>query len=228
MWIIVPIKRFAHAKQRLALDLSGFARRRLAEAMANRTLEELSMSESVTRVSVASSELLIVEVARRFGFDVIPDPEPSGLNAAVAQALAHAHARGARDVGVVFSDLPLFNAADFDALVANHRAADDSHMTIVPDSKGEGTNVLLFRPLSALAPSYGMGSAIRYVDQARSTGISCNIVRSTAMAFDLDEPDDLSALTGHATGSVADQARILLRQISISSTKPALGDGQCA
>jgi 2-phospho-L-lactate guanylyltransferase len=195
MWIIVPIKKFADAKTRLADLLLQPERRILAETLAKRVLGHLARSRYVQRVIVASSEPALKDSASRFGLELLADdPLAPGLNGVVDRAVGHALASGGTDVGVVFSDLPLFDVEEFDRVVGEHLDGATRQVTMVPDRFGRGTNIRLFRPGDLLPSMYGKDSAIAYRKAAMSSGIECSVVDSPRMSHDLDQSDDIRAL----------------------------------
>lgn len=195
MDIIVPAKKFAEAKTRLAGVLPAADRKRLAELLAVTVLRQLARARCIRRVIVASSEPSLVGVASEFGFDILPDdPLNPGLNAAIGRAVRQAVSNGAQDVGVVFSDLPLFSADEFEKIVQHHLEGAARQVTLVRDRFGIGTNVRLCRPGDLLPPLYGRNSAEEYRRAAAACGAELRIVKSDRLSHDLDQPADVRAI----------------------------------
>lgn len=195
MDIIVPVKRFSDAKTRLAGLLTAAERAALAELLAATVLEQLALVQNVRRVIVVSSEPSVAHLVARQGFDLLcDDPRIPGLNPAITGAVQHALSSGASDVGVVFSDLPLFTADEFSQIVRQHLDGGARKVTLVPDRFGVGTNVRLCRPGDLLPPLYGRNSASEYLRAATACGAELHIAASTRLSHDLDHPGDIAAI----------------------------------
>jgi 2-phospho-L-lactate guanylyltransferase len=195
MDIIVPVKKFAEAKTRLAGVLPAADREKVAQLLAVTVLRQLARVRRVRRVIVASSEPSLVGVASEFSFEILPDdPASPGLNAAIGKAVRQAVSDGAQDVGVVFSDLPLFLADEFDEVIRLHLEGTSRKVTLVRDRFGIGTNVRLCRPADLLPPLYGRNSAGEYQRAAAACGAELRIVESDRLSHDLDQPADIRAI----------------------------------
>lgn len=195
MDIIVPIKRFSDAKTRLAGLFTGAEREALAQLLAATVLEQLAQVRNIRRVIVLSSEPSIGRLIAGRGFDLLgDDPRFLGLNPAIARAVEHAVSSGAGDIGVVFSDLPLFTAETFGSVVDEHLGGGPRKVTLAPDRFGVGTNVRLCRPGDLLSPLYGRNSASEYWRAATACGAELRIATSTPLSHDVDQPDDIAAI----------------------------------
>ena len=71
---ILPIKRFARAKQRLAPDLSDAVREELAEAMAADVLETLARVSGLDAVVVVTCDERARALAQAAGTQLVDDP----------------------------------------------------------------------------------------------------------------------------------------------------------
>ena len=71
---VLPVKRFAAAKQRLAPGIGATHRAELAAAMMEDALEAIGAARSIERVIVVSSEPRAIELATASGVEVLPDP----------------------------------------------------------------------------------------------------------------------------------------------------------
>lgn len=195
MDIIVPIKKFSEAKSRLAGLLLPAERASLAELLTATVLEQLSRVRRVGRIILASSEPSLSGMAARFGFEILADdPSALGLNAVIERAVRHALMSGATDIGIVFSDLPLFKAAEFDEVAGLHLDGAPRRVTLVLDRFGTGTNVRLCRPGDLLPSLYGTNSAIEYQRAAAAGDAEIRVVKSDGLSHDLDRPSDISAI----------------------------------
>lgn len=188
---ILPIKGFEEAKQRLAPELAGGARRALAEAMVSDVLTALRRASSVDRILVISSDHSAQRIAGGQGATVIED-HVVGHSKAAALGITLALDEGVDRALLVPGDCPLLEPAELDQLIA--RPVSPRSAIIVPDRHGSGTNALLLTPPDALTPSFGPDSCARHVQLAHEQGTTAEIVRVPSLALDIDTPDDLVAL----------------------------------
>ncbi len=179
--VLVPVKRFEDAKGRLAPALSAARRAALARSMAERVVR----SAGRLPVAVVCDDRNVAVWARDLGALVIWEPG-RGLNGAVHEGVRHLAQAGARLVVVAAGDLPL--AQD---LVWATRFAG---ITIVPDRRHEGTNVLAVPTDLPWEFTYGPGSFARHLDQARRLAAPVRVVNAPTLSWDVDVPADLTAI----------------------------------
>lgn len=65
-------------------------------------------------------------------------------------------------------------------------------VTVVPDRRGRGTNLLALPTGTAFAFAYGPRSAARHAAQARRLGLALTVARHARWGLDVDEPGDLT------------------------------------
>jgi 2-phospho-L-lactate guanylyltransferase len=106
-----------------------------------------------------------------------------GLNAAVADGVAHLAAAGYERVVVAHADLP--RATEL-AWVADHDG-----VTLVPDRHGDGTNVCCVPARAGFRFAYGPGSFARHRVEGERLGLAVRIVEDDALGWDVDLPADL-------------------------------------
>jgi 2-phospho-L-lactate guanylyltransferase len=180
--VLVPVKSFRQAKVRLAPALSEAERTALAQKMATRVVA----SAAGLPVAVVCDDSDVAAWARQLGALVIWEPG-CGLNGAVQDGVARLAAAGAALVVVAASDLPL--ATDL------RWVARFPGVTIVPDRRGDGTNVIAVPSQAGFTFSYGPGSFARHLDEAKRIGQAVRVVYSSSLAWDVDVPDDLTGVT---------------------------------
>jgi len=178
---IVPVKRLAEAKSRLAPALEGEARAVLVVRMLDAVLDACRRSAAVDGILVVSPD---PELGR--GADVLVD-DGVGHAAAIARALADP--RAARGALVVMADCPLATAASLDALAAAARPD-----ALAPAEDG-GLNALALAEPASFEPVFGVPRAAGLtVERARAAGIEPAVVPDPLLAFDVDIPADLIRL----------------------------------
>jgi 2-phospho-L-lactate guanylyltransferase len=64
-------------------------------------------------------------------------------------------------------------------------------VTLVPDRREDGTNVIGLPAESGFVFSYGPGSFARHVAETQRLELPLRIVRSTSLSWDVDVPSDL-------------------------------------
>ena len=112
---------------------------------------------------------------------------PRHLNGAVQSGVDQLARAGVRRVVVAHADLP--RAAGLASI------ADGDGVVLVPDRRHDGTNVAVVPTAAGFRFSYGPGSFDRHREEARRLGLRLRVVEDPRLAFDVDVPDDLDALT---------------------------------
>jgi 2-phospho-L-lactate guanylyltransferase len=194
---IVPVKRFAAAKQRLVEAIGPPARAALTKAMLADVLAAITAADLVERVIVVSGEGRAEKIALHHAqrvktpIEVLRDPADSGHSEAATLGIIRAKALGAEAAALLPGDCPLLDSAELDA--ALERLGPDA-VAVVPDRHGTGTNALLLSPPDAIAPGFGPDSHERHAERARRRGLAVTTDALDSLALDLDTPDDLAAL----------------------------------
>jgi len=177
--VLVPVKAFTDAKVRLAPALPPWRRAALAQVMAERVLA----AARGLPVAVVCDSPEVASWAASQGAIVLAEPG-RGLNGAVSAGVDQLAAAGARQVIVAHADLPL--ATDL-AWVSWFPAG----VTVVPDRRRDGTNVICVPTRVGFEFSYGPGSFGRHVAEARRLDLPVRVVTEPLLAWDVDVPADL-------------------------------------
>ena len=195
---IVPVKRFARAKQRLLDRLDRAARAAIVKAMLADVLAAVSAASAIERVIVVSGEPRAERIALRHAqrtpapLEVLRDPRDAGHSQAATLSIIRAKSLGAECVALLPGDCPLLAPAELDAALAR---LGPGHVAVVPDRHGTGTNALLMAPADAIGPAFGEGSRERHLDRARPAGHGASVEELDSLALDLDTAEDLEALS---------------------------------
>lgn len=177
--VLIPVKRFDHAKRRLAGLLDQSQRVRLARWLADRVVTAARPLPTF----VACDDEAVAAWADEAGAEVLWSPG-LGLNGAVEASRSTISGKGFDQLVIAHSDLPL--AADLGHL------ATAGTITLVPDRAGDGTNVLVLPVGAPVAPSYGPGSFRSHLAAAlAAAGYRVEVRRDDRLAIDIDRPDDL-------------------------------------
>ncbi|MDX6609925.1 MAG: 2-phospho-L-lactate/phosphoenolpyruvate guanylyltransferase [Solirubrobacterales bacterium] len=189
---VLPVKRFAAAKQRLAPGIGATHRAELAAAMLEDALEAIGAARSIERLVVVTSEPRAIELATASGAEVLPDPDEGGHSGAALSGISRARELGAGCVVLLPIDCPLLEPRELERLLTG---MPERYVAIVPDRHGTGTNALALSPPDAIRPAFGEGSCARHVAAAREAGLPFGVEELGSLALDLDTPADVVALT---------------------------------
>lgn len=177
--VLVPVKAFTQAKQRLADVLSPDERRRLARSLAEGVL---SVAGDVALFVVCDDEE-VRDWAQGCGATALWTAE-LGLNGAVDDGVRSIAAQGFDHVIVSHADLPLPLSL---TAVARRDTA-----TFVPDVLRDGTNVMSFPLDRPIAAAYGPGSFQRHCRAARDARLPVEVRADARLALDIDIASDLA------------------------------------
>jgi 2-phospho-L-lactate guanylyltransferase len=186
-WVVIPVKAPGQGKRRLAGVLDETASRNLVQAMLGKVV-------GAAQAAVTTGQAFILgPSAHGFSLPLLDDPG-SGLNAALASALADAERGGASRVVFIAGDLPQVTARDVELL----SLAPEGSVAIAPDRHGTGTNAISL-PLPAARSftfTFGPDSFALHSGEARRIGLELETVQSHGLMRDIDEPADLSDTAG--------------------------------
>lgn len=213
---VLPVKRFADAKQRLSGGVAQGTRRALAEAMLTDVLVALRRTTRLDEVIVVTAEPVAEALAAGYGAQVVHDPDEAGQSVAAATGLRSLGGRAELAL-LVPGDCPALDPRELDALLGSVEPAPS--VVVVPDRHGTGTNGLLLHPPRAIDPSFGPGSRERHEQLAEEAGASLRVEPVPSLVLDVDTPDDLDALRRALEGSHGNAAhtRGLLRRLARNS-----------
>jgi 2-phospho-L-lactate/phosphoenolpyruvate guanylyltransferase len=200
---ILPVKRFARAKQRLGASVADELRLALAGAMVADVMSALSRTAALERTIVVTAEDSVADAARELGATVVADALESSQSAAAAIGIERALADGVERALCVPGDCPALDPDELQALLADDRRERGHRVVVVPDRHGTGTNALLLSPPTAIAPSFGPGSCERHLALARASGAAGRVARPSSLLLDVDTGADLAALRERLAGQDA-------------------------
>jgi 2-phospho-L-lactate guanylyltransferase len=189
--ILIPVKRFALAKSRLAAVLSPAERRALARAMLARVLAAARGPHR--SVAVVSDEPEAVVLARDHDAAVLPEPRARSLEAALRYGSQTLARLGFTRLVYLPADIPLIVAQDVDTL-----AADDHPgvVRIVGASRDRALNAVAWPATIECPFEFGPGSADRVAARLTVDGHRVQWLDAPRLARDVDTPEDLEAIDG--------------------------------
>jgi 2-phospho-L-lactate guanylyltransferase len=180
--VLLPIKSFREAKHRLSPVLDARQRAELARELANR----VALAAHELPVAVVCDDDDVASWAEQAGARVLWQ-EGVGLNAAVSAGVEHLR-HDYDEVIVAHADLP--RARDLRVV----RGFEG--VTLVPDRRRDGTNVICLPARCGFEFAYGPGSFERHRTEVTRIGQTLRVLTDAELAWDIDTPDDLQGFDG--------------------------------
>src|SRR3954463_3175551 len=215
--IIVPVKNLANAKQRLAPVLDQRARTELAQAMLSDVVAAI-VRFAGDEVAFATSDPFALELAGRYGFEVIRDEANLSETDAIEMATRVCEGRGVGSTLVIPGDIPLIDAADLRAI---YEASPVAGSVLVPSRDKRGTNAVLRRPASLFPLRFGNDSFMPHLAAAIATNKSCVVLSLPRIGLDIDTPEDLCEL---AKASGEKRSQVLARKLGFGEKSRFAGN----
>lgn len=190
MWAVVPVKRFADAKKRLAGVLDPDSRAELARLMLNDVLDALARSAShIAGVVVVTADPAAAKLAEQYDVSIVSDEGREGLNAAIRYGLDCVADNGGKAALIIPSDVPHLAPETIAQAVDALRTPDT--LVAIPAADDRGTNLLGCRPAAALPLCFGPGSFDNHCEAARARGLTVHELPSGNLGLDIDRPKNL-------------------------------------
>ncbi len=197
--VLVPIKAFTHAKQRLSPSVEPEDRIRLVKKMGANVL---AATNGFVTWAVCDDED-VATWADDAGFAVLFQPA-TGLNEAIQLSVSHRQDHGVKRIIVAHADLPLLS--NVKPLV------DVTGVVAVPDHTGLGTKLLTIPTSCGFRFRYGAYSADAHRAEAERCGLAFKTIDHPEMGFDINTAEDLQRLANDYPTTFDD----LTKDISIS------------
>ncbi len=191
-WVVVLIKDFDGAKQRLSPAMGAKSRRALSRRNAKLAVQSAQAGD---RVLVVAGGEEVAELAAAWGAEVLLEPREEGQNVAARRGINRAIERGADAVLLLSSDLPLVTQDAVKGLLEAAAQVKGPVVVAAPAIGRGGTNALYLRPPDAIGLHFGEDSFAKFRDDARARGVLFVVHESDQMALDLDEPSDLARIS---------------------------------
>ena len=188
--VLLPVKDFKTAKQRLAPALTSRQRAELAQAMLSDVLTAIAQARRPERVVVYTGSEDVAEVVRPFDFDIVQETHVYGHSVAVNKMVQEL-SRFATHILAIAGDLPLLKPEEVDSVF--DRTATE--LSLVSSRDGTGTNAALFVMPARITMEYGDGSLRRHLANAEQARIRPAVLSIPGIEFDVDTPEDLHSYT---------------------------------
>jgi 2-phospho-L-lactate guanylyltransferase len=215
--ILLPIKNLAKAKQRLAVSFDQPTRTKLAQTMLMDVVEAIAAFAG-DEVGLATSDPFAIELAHRYGFEVIRDESNLSETDAIEMATRVCDDRGVGSTLVIPGDIPLIDAADVRAI---YEASPDAGSVLVPSRDKRGTNAVLRRPASLFPLRFGNDSFMPHLAAAIATNKSCVVLSLPRIGLDIDTPEDLREF---AKAPGEKRSQVLARKLGFGENRRFAGN----
>ncbi len=198
--MVVPVKRLAAAKSRLA-PLGDDVRRELVGAFVTDTVSALLDTPCVIRVLVVTDEVDLARWLSGLGVTAIPDASSEDLNGTLVQGATELLRRDpSLRPAAVCADLPTLRPEELAEVLAT---VDPERAAFVADAAGVGTTLYTAPDLGTFAPRFGFRSRDAHLDAG---ALELDTSAAPSLSRDVDTPEDLRAAValgvGHRTGFV--------------------------
>lgn len=191
--VILPVKRFQQAKQRLGEGLGGGARAAFAQTMYRDVVSALKHCHEADEVVVVSGDREARDLALDNGFQVLEDTTDDSHNKAVIPALDQCIRSGFDQALLLAADCPMMKGEEIDHFLRDV-SGRELDVAVIPDRHGVGTNGLLLRPPTVMEPSFGNDSLARHTQKAEEKGLNFEVQAIPSLELDIDSESDLEEL----------------------------------
>ncbi len=194
--VLIPIKSFDLAKGRLSEAIAPADRAELARTMAGTVIA----AARFLPVWVVCDDTTVAAFATGNGAGVIWR-QSRGLNVAVQEGVAFLADQGYEQVIIAHADLPL--ASDLTWVAKDKDGGKAGGVTIVPDRRNDGSNVMCVPSTVGFQFAYGPGSSVAHQAEANRLGLTLRVIPDEQLGWDVDTPEDLTVFDSNMYDSTA-------------------------
>ena len=191
---VIPIKQLEDAKQRLSGLLNSNERKLLFQAMVDDVLTAVEACTYIDNIVVVTNDQAVAELARGFGAEIRPEPEPPGLIEAVTETGKQLAAEGVECMLFLPGDVPLVTPEELEVVLEGFGMSGKPEFMIVPASDLGGSNCVACSPPDCMSFGFGIDSFRKHLALARDRGIDPQVTKLPGIGLDIDTPSDISKL----------------------------------
>lgn len=191
---VIPIKQLEDAKQRLSGLLNSNERKLLFQAMVEDVLTAVEACTYIDNIVVVTNDQAVAELARGFGAEIRPEPEPPGLIEAVTETGKQLAAEGVECMLFLPGDVPLVTPEELEVVLEGFGMSGKPEFMIVPASDLGGSNCVACSPPDCMSFGFGIDSFRKHLALARDRGIDPQVTKLPGIGLDIDTPSDISEL----------------------------------
>jgi len=202
---VIPIKQLEDAKQRLSGLLNSNERKLLFQAMVGDVLTAVEACTYIDNIVVVTNDQAVAELARGFGAEIRPEPEPPGLIEAVTATGKQLAAEGVECMLFLPGDVPLVTPEELEVVLEGFGMSGKPEFMIVPASDLGGSNCVACSPPDCMSFGFGIDSFRKHLALARDRGIDPQVTKLPGIGLDIDTPSDISELMAEIELSIEGQ-----------------------
>jgi len=202
---VIPIKQLEDAKQRLSGLLNPNERKLLFQAMVDDVLTAVEACTYIDNIVVVTNDQAVAELARGFGAEIRPEPEPPGLIEAVTETGKQLAAEGVECMLFLPGDVPLVTPEELEVVLEGFGMSGQPEFMIVPASDLGGSNCVACSPPDCMSFGFGIDSFRKHLALARDRGIDPQVTKLPGIGLDIDTPSDISELMAEIELSIEGQ-----------------------
>ena len=191
---VIPIKQLEDAKQRLSGLLNSNERKLLFQAMVDDVLTAVEACTYIDNIVVVTNDQAVAELARGFGAEIRPEPEPPGLIEAVTETGKQLAAEGVECMLFLPGDVPLVTPEELEVVLEGFGMSGKPEFMIVPASDLGGSNCVACSPPDCMSFGFGIDSFRKHLALARDRRIDPQVTKLPGIGLDIDTPSDISEL----------------------------------
>ena len=191
---VIPIKQLEDAKQRLSGLLNSNERKLLFQAMVEDVLTAVEACTYIDNIVVVTNDQAVAELARGFGAEIRPEPEPPGLIEAVTETGKQLAAEGVECMLFLPGDVPLVTPEELEVVLEGFGMSGKPEFMIVPASDLGGSNCVACSPPDCMSFGFGIDSFRKHLALARDRGIDPQVTKLPGIGLDIDTPSDISEM----------------------------------
>ena len=194
MWLVVPVKNFIDAKQRLREYLGQSERAELYRCMLEDVLDCVCRLNLLDGIALVTLDSTATALADKFGIRIISEPANRGHTEAVQYGIEMLMKEGVGEIMTLPGDIPLVTPSELQSLVDSHNNLNCSRaFSIVPSRDYGGSNAVICSPPDVVPLAFGADSYFPNVQKAKAAGIEPNVVELLGISLDIDTISDLRA-----------------------------------
>ncbi len=216
MWLVIPVKNFADAKQRLREYLDQSERAELYRCMLEDVLDCVCQLDELDGMALVTLDSTAAALADKYGMRIISEPANRGHTEAVQYGIEMLMNEGVGEIITLPGDIPLATHSELQSLIESHNNLGLSQaFSIVPSHDYGGSNAVICSPPNVVPLKFGTDSYFPHLQKAKATGIEPNVVPLPGISLDIDTIDDLRAFISEKsvtrTSRYLNQSGILAR-----------------
>ncbi|WP_455367969.1 2-phospho-L-lactate guanylyltransferase [[Eubacterium] cellulosolvens] len=189
--VLIPVKKLASSKLRMAPILSQNERENLVLAMLTDVLTVVSRLDHIN-IYIIGADKKVEDLSKEFDAIFIRESSDKGLNDAITEGIRHLSKIGQNYLLILPADIPLIEVSDIKKILY---FKDDFDVILCPSKDHKGTNALLLKLPTNIQPMFGESSYQNHVKESEIKGLKIKTLLINRIALDIDSIDELKIIT---------------------------------